>query len=244
MDQTFNQYLSVPGIEGPSKNQLHYTQNKAGGSGVTIGRGLDLAKHSDKDLENMEISEVVRKKLTPYLGLTGNEAKKYDKKASPLTYEEYVDVIDKTVNYKFKRIEEKFNKDSKIGDFNTLPKKLQYMIGSVYYQMGDSNPKKTAKSFWKQVTTGDWQGLEENMDISKYPNKGFGMLQTVKNNQTGKMEKVPFNAGNNRRNLEWNLLKESGWNVEKLNQHYKAKSKDEASLIQNWKIEDNPFNLA
>ena len=104
--------------------------------------------------------------------------------------------------------------------------------------MGDSNPKKTAGGFWKQVTTGDWAGLKKNM-------QDFGMMQTVKDADTGKMVKVPFQQGNNRRKLEWNLLEiNGGWSVEKLNQNYKPKGKDEASLIQNWKTEDNPFNLA
>jgi hypothetical protein len=72
----------------------------------------------------------------------------------------------------------------------------------------------------------------------------FKMTQTIFNEQTQQLEMVPFPAGDDRRRLEWKLLKDSGWSVEKLNQNYSPKSNDETSLINNWSIEDNPFNLA
>lgn len=246
---SFNKYLSTPGIEGGSKNVFHYTQNQAGRSGLTIGRGLDLGVNSEHDLEQLGIKESVRKKLKPYMDITAEEAKKMHNTKSPLTWDEYIYVIDKTVNSNLAKIEKAFNEDSIIGSFKTLPEKLQHMIGSVYFQMGTSNPAKTAPEFWKQVTTGDWKGLEKNMlgkDLKEWPSddKGFGMTQTVLNKQKGKFEIVPFPAGDKRRRLEWKLLKDSGWSVEKLNQSYKPKSNDEASLINNWSIEDNPFNLA
>ena len=235
--ETFNEYLSEKGIEGESKNKFHYTQNIAGGSGITIGRGLDLAKNNEWDLKKLGISETVINKLKDYIGLIGDDAKKHHGAKSPLTRDEYIHVIEKTVNSNLETIEKKFNNDSKIGSFKSLPKRLQYMIGSVYFQMGTSDPAKTAPGFWNQVTTGNWGALEKNM-------KDFGMKQTVEDKKTGKFKEVEFDAGNNRRRLEWKMLEDSGWSVEKLNQNYKPKIKDEASLIQNWKIEDNPFNLA
>ena len=69
--ETFNEYLSTKGIEGVSKNEFHYTQNIAGGSGLTIGRGLDLAKNDKDDLRRMNINKDVIKKLSPYIGLMG-----------------------------------------------------------------------------------------------------------------------------------------------------------------------------
>jgi hypothetical protein len=234
---SFNEYLSTPGIEGGSKNVFHYTQNQAGRSGLTIGRGLDLGVNSEHDLKQLGIKQSVINKLKPFIGKVGEAAKKMHGEKSPLEYDEYVHVIDKTVNSNLAKIEKAFNEDSIVGTFKALPEKLQHMIGSVYFQMGTNNPSETAPGFWKQVTTGDWSGLEKNM-------QDFKMTQTIFNEQTQQLEMVPFPAGDDRRRLEWKLLKDSGWSVEKLNQNYSPKSNDETSLINNWSIEDNPFNLA
>ena len=210
----FNTYLSDPNIEGESKPYLHYTQNIAGASGLTIGRGLDLGKHGDKDLREMNFSKNLRIKLAPYLGLTGKAAKALDRTDIGLTSTEYNEIIEKTLNYKLSDIERKFNKDSKI-KFESLPAPLKYMIGSVYFQMGTSDPKKTAPKFWKQVTEGDWEGLKENM-------LDFNMTQTIYT-EKGEAIETPWPEGNARREHEWFKLEDAGWTVDKLNTHFNNK---------------------
>ena len=108
-------------------------------------------------------------------------------------------MLEKTIGSKVKPIVEEFNKDSKIGNFATLPHGLKNLITSVYYQMGESDPQGTASGFWRQVTTGDWEGLSKNMDKFKMINK----------------DGTPNVAGNKRRQEEW---KSSGLTIEGLKQ--------------------------
>jgi hypothetical protein len=233
---SFNTYLSDPNIEGPSRPILHYTQNMAGESGLTIGRGLDLGKHSKDDLKRMGFSENLRNKLAPYTGLIGKEAKDLDGTDIGLTSTEYNEIIEKTLSYKLSEIERKFNKDSKesVGKFEDLPDPLKYMIGSVYFQMGTSNPKKVAPEFWKQVTEGDWKGLKENM-------LDFGMKQTIYTEKGDAIE-AHWPKGDARREYEWFALEKAGWTVDSLNAHFNNK-KDTALLKPDEAIMDTIGNI-
>jgi|TARA_Y100000034_G_C6743823_1_gene330239 hypothetical protein len=216
-----NLFLSTKGIEGPSNPQLHYP-GEAGKSGATIARGFDLGQHDLYDIHRIfdkkEDAAIIRK-ISLFLGKTGQVAKDLVA-ANPeltLTHDEQITVLEKTIGSKVKPIVEEFNKDSKIGNFATLPHGLKNLITSVYYQMGESDPRGTAPGFWRQVTTGDWEGLEKNMGK-------FGMKDE---------------SGNERRRVEWD---ESGLTIKGLKQWSSRNDVGmESSLIDKWKREDNIF---
>ena len=219
-----NLFLSTEGIEGGSDPQLHYP-GKAGKSGATIARGLDLGQHNIYDIHKIfdkeEDAGIIRK-ISPFLEKTGQVAKNLvdTNPELTLTHDEQITVLKKTIESKVKPIVEEFNKDSKIGKFATLPNGLKNLITSVYYQMGESNPQDTAPGFWRQVTTGNWEGLSKNMANFKMKNK----------------DGTPNVAGNKRRQKEWET---SGLTIESLKQW--SSRNDEASLIDKWKREDNIF---
>jgi GH24 family phage-related lysozyme (muramidase) len=140
-----------------------------GQSGVTIAMGYDLGSKTLNELETMfpKNPEIVNK-LKPYLGLKGkkaldavnkmpftiteNERETINKFATKKTLEELTSAWSKTT---------KNNKNATIKSFDKLPKEVATVIFSVAWQHGVDTT--TGYNFWKQVTTGDWDGAIKNL---------------------------------------------------------------------------------
>jgi len=135
-----------------------YVPNPEGSdSGVTIASGFDLGARSVSDLKGL--SKEIIDLLTPYLGIKGAAA---DEVASNLVVS---DDQAKTINEFAKKKELGFLKKrwkTKTGQsFDDLPMREATVITSVAFQYG--NLATETPNFWRQVTSGDWDGAVGNL---------------------------------------------------------------------------------
>jgi GH24 family phage-related lysozyme (muramidase) len=84
--------------------------------------------------------------------ITENERETINKFATKKTLEELTSAWSKTT---------KNNKNATIKSFDKLPKEVATVIFSVAWQHGVDTT--TGYNFWKQVTTGDWDGAIKNL---------------------------------------------------------------------------------
>jgi len=136
-------------------------------SGVTIASGFDLGARNLSDLAGLpqDIIEL----LTPYLGIKGAQAEEIagDLKVS----DEQAKIIDE-----FSK-EDAVNKlrskwQAATGEsFDDLPMNQATVVASVAFQYGDLASK--TPNFWRQVTSGDWDGAVKNLNNfkDKYPTR-------------------------------------------------------------------------
>lgn len=135
-----------------------YVPNPEGSdSGVTIASGFDLGARSVSDLKGL--SKEIIDLLTPYLGIKGAAA---DEVASNLVVS---DDQAKTINEFAKKKELGLLKKkwkTKTGQsFDDLPMREATVITSVAFQYG--NLATETPNFWRQVTSGDWDGAVGNL---------------------------------------------------------------------------------
>lgn len=153
-------------LEG-SKN-IGYVPNAEGSdSGVTIASGFDLGARNERDLEGLP--KILVEKLLPYLGLKGPNA--VNVANSLIIDNNEKNIINefakiKTMNRLKNRYSEATNKN-----FDDLPMHKATTIASVAFQYG--NLESQTPNFWKQVTTGDWDGATKNLQDFKdaYPTR-------------------------------------------------------------------------
>ena len=151
-------------------------------SGVTIGTGIDLGQIGESDLEQFDFPSDLKDKLRPYLGKVKFEAVGLLNSMPLQVTDAEAELIDKQVKSRILRgLERKFNNAATVR-FDELPDGIQTVIASVAFQYGDLRSK--TPNFWRQITTGDWQGAYSNL-------RNFG-------------DSYPT-----RRNLEADLLKSS-----------------------------------
>ena len=129
-------------VEGKGKN---YTSNSgsgtiAGKSGVTIANGLDLGQRNN--LDDIDVSDNIKEKLTPYL-----EKKKQDaldelrKNPLVLTEDESKELSEAVERSYYNQVKNKFNKNKNGRDFETLPNAVKTALYSLYYNQGSIGPK-------------------------------------------------------------------------------------------------------
>ncbi len=130
-------------------------------SGPTIGYGVDLGQMDTRALSGLGLEPSLTAKLSPYLRLQGRRAIEYIKRNPLILSKEEVDALDVAVeNDSYTKLISKYNKDSMAGRFERLPPGTQTAIADVYYQLGLGG----APEFWRQVTSGDWLGAQNNLD--------------------------------------------------------------------------------
>lgn len=126
-------------------------------SGVTIATGFDLGQRNEGDLSGLP--KALIEKLKPYLGIKGAEAKTLagnlkitDSEAKTIDEFSHGEVL----NDLRKKWKAKTGKS-----FDDLPMHKATIVASVRFQHGDLATK--TPNFWRQTTTGDWQGATENL---------------------------------------------------------------------------------
>ena len=70
----FLKYVEIDSKVDPRRGNVPLTQRDR--SGLTIGLGFDLGRQGLKELQNYGFSKNLIEKLTPYLGLRGQDARK------------------------------------------------------------------------------------------------------------------------------------------------------------------------
>jgi len=172
----------------------HYVSPDAN-SGVTIGKGVDLARQTPKKLRqdfqiyikangnsgNIDYEEIIRN-LSPYMNkkLTGWAAVAKVKRDSPSLSKEEADFLTQAVEFRFVRqVEGQFNRKNEIGTtFQQLPAEAQTVLLDFSYNYGSSDAmakkeKKTKQDSTRNITwssyySGEWQTLAtklQNFDI-------------------------------------------------------------------------------
>jgi len=129
-----------------------------GNSGVTIVSGLDLSTKDDSYFAGLPDSIIA--KLRPFYGLKGAEA---DEVAGNLNLEdsEGVALYEHTKKKELEILKTKWQE--KTGNsFDDLPMNQATAVASVAFQYGDLETR--TPNFWNQVTTGDWEGAEANLN--------------------------------------------------------------------------------
>lgn len=149
----------IAALEGAGITQGYVPLPDTSQSGVTIASGFDLGQHSAGELNNLNLSAALTKKLKPYLGLTKHKAVEFLKK-HPLTItKQQAQEIDKAVKnqevikLKSRYLSSTFNKN-KI-QFDDLPSQAQTVIASISFQYGDLASRRVF--FWKAVSIQDWK---------------------------------------------------------------------------------------
>ncbi len=152
--------------EGGSLLNGYVPRVKNGGdnSGVTIAAGFDLGQHKLADLRSYNLSADLIKRLSPYLGLTGQDARDaLAKQPVRITRDEATQISDAAFDSNMNSVAQTFDKAAGAGAFARLPWRAQTVIGDLWYNMGNLPHPKVAPVFWKQVTTGDWEGAYRNL---------------------------------------------------------------------------------
>jgi hypothetical protein len=144
-------------LEGKRKLKGYVPDAKNSDSGVTIATGFDLGARKLSDLAGLpqDIIDV----LTPYLGIKGAEAAE---KARNLKIDDsQAKVIDEFSHKEsYDRLSSKWEAATG-SSFSELPEHEATVIASVAFQYGDLASR--TPNFWKQVTSGDWDGAVSNL---------------------------------------------------------------------------------
>jgi GH24 family phage-related lysozyme (muramidase) len=91
------------------------------------------------------------------------------------------ELIDKEVKSRFVRgLERKFNQAATTV-FEELPDGVQTVIASATFQYGDLRSR--TPNFWRQITTGDWQGAYQNL-------RNFGDSYSTRRNKEADLLKA------------------------------------------------------
>jgi hypothetical protein len=130
-------------------------------SGVTIATGFDLGQRHLADLQTLGLEAGLVQRLSPYLGLIGQQAAA-KLAQQPLTVSPAeAEAIDEAFKLPFiGRLATAYAKAGG-GDFAALPGAAQTVIASLAFQYGDLAAR--TPNFWKQVVSHDWAAARGNL---------------------------------------------------------------------------------
>lgn len=176
-------FLFISELEGGRQTKGYVPEPDTSRSGVTIATGVDLGQMGESDLERLDLPDELKVKLRPYLGLIKTEAvNMLNSQPLEVTREE-ADQIDKAVKERFvNSLAEKFQKETN-QSFEDLPVGVRTVIASVAFQYGDLASR--TPNFWRQVTTGDWQGAYQNL-------RNFGDNYSTRRNKEADLLRANF----------------------------------------------------
>lgn len=135
-----------------------------GHSGPTIGIGVDLGQKDLAYMKSLGLDPRLVARLTPYLGMKNDPARAFVKDHPLVLSDQDADTLTKAVQDKeFNALASKFDAASQVGAFRTLPRNTQTAIASLYYQYGTGDPAHSTPDYWRQITSGDWNGAYHNL---------------------------------------------------------------------------------
>jgi hypothetical protein len=140
------------------------TRRVIGDSGPTIGVGVDLGRKDVAYLKSLGLAPAMIARLTPYLGKRREAALAFvDANPLELSQQECEALNSAVQDRELRKLALKFDAASQVGPFHKLPRDTQTAIGSLYFQYGTDAPEKAAPDYWRQITTGDWNGAHDNL---------------------------------------------------------------------------------
>ncbi len=130
---------------------------KGSSSGVTIGYGVDLGQMHLKEFHQLAISEPLKRKLTPYIGLKQEMAIAYlYKHPLEISHAEMLELSWVAKNKILQPLVQSYDKHSKTR-FLALPPEAQTVIFSFAYQHGPNFKKKYQHYLlWHYFTSQNW----------------------------------------------------------------------------------------
>jgi len=141
-------------------------------SGVTVGTGVDLGARSGDDIDKLDITDDLKKKLKPYCGKQGKDATDYLKDNALTINDAEATSLDKAIKAPLmKTLVTDYNaavdaanaKDSCTRvHFDMLPQSVQTAIASANFQYGSLASQ--TPNYWKQVTEQRWQDAADNLN--------------------------------------------------------------------------------
>ena len=149
-------------LEGRRALKGYVPEPEISDSGVTIASGVDLGQRDKQSLQRLDITEHLRAKLRPYLGMRKQEAVAFLEHNPLEITEEEAEELDAAVKrLMMGSLISKFDAASPV-PFEQLEPQKQTVIASVAFQYGTGLDARTP-NFWKQVTTGNWTGALANL---------------------------------------------------------------------------------
>jgi len=134
---------------------------KTSQSGVTIACGFDLGQRSAVELHHL-FSKVLADKLSPYVGLKKQQACDALKKLPlMISRSENAEINAQCKDEAELKLVTLWRNAQVNVEFSDLSSACQTVIASVAFQYG--NLAKRTPHFWRQVTSGDWQGAVDNL---------------------------------------------------------------------------------
>jgi len=150
-------------VEGPSL-KAEVPGPRSSQSGVTIGSGVDLGQMNVSEFNQLTISNALKAKLRPYLGLKKQRAVAY-LKAHPLkiTAEEMNELTLAEENRVLKPLMENYKKSSH-SSFEQLPAQAQTVLFSFAYQYGPGfKYKASTRQLWNYFVAQNWTKVKEEL---------------------------------------------------------------------------------
>jgi len=158
----------------------HIPQNADGSimgdSGITFSTGLDLGKQTVGSLRNLNLNENLIKKLEPFLGKTGQEAKDFLKDNNiEITQDEFDEIDRKLFVFEFDNLQDLW--DSKLikgmdpegtTRWIDLTPNQRTVIQSVLRQYGTSG----APTFIEHASRSDWENVIDELENFVNPESG------------------------------------------------------------------------
>lgn len=152
--------MYVPAKRDPKTGQMA----PIGHSGPTIGLGVDLGGKDVAYLRSLKLAASLEALLTPYLGRKGLDAYRFVQDHPLELTPPQLAALDAAVQRReFTALAAKFDAASRIGPFRGLPRLTQTAIASLYFQYGSGDPARKTPRFWRQITTGDWDGAHREL---------------------------------------------------------------------------------
>jgi hypothetical protein len=157
--------------EGAAVQEGYVPAPEKSQSGVTVGTGVDLGARNSADLERLGLSESLRQKLEPYLGLKRQDAVDFlAENPLSLTPEE-VEELDHAVkeqaldslltSYNAEVAARNAQDGGNRASFEELPAQMQTVIASVHFQYGSLSAR--TPNFFDQVVDQRWNDALGNL---------------------------------------------------------------------------------
>lgn len=148
------------------EGNIHKANVPSNNSGVTIGMGFDLKSKTEEDLRKMGLSDNTISKFIPYLGLSGEQAKKaIADNPLMITDQNELNELNKSAKaYYIPKIAVQYEKFSNGKKFVDLDPIQQTVLFSVGYQYGSFKRKNGSDmNFIKQAGAGDWKAVHKEL---------------------------------------------------------------------------------
>jgi len=135
-----------------------------GKSGLTIATGFDVGQMSIEELSNSGLSGDVVSLLSPYVGVTGENALKVlNSSKAPFLNAEQIAEVDRYTHAKtLGGLRRRYSNSTDGANFFDLTSRQQTVLASAAFQYG-ANLEEATPGFWRQVTKGNWDEAYKNL---------------------------------------------------------------------------------